>query len=232
LPQTTLIQIRDLSRRDAKSNRPILAGVNLAIEAGDQIGLVGPTGSGKSSLLRAIAKLDRSDSGDVLYRGEWICKDAVPAYRRQVTYLPQRSEFVAGTVQQNLELPFRLGVSSSRLDRTQVTRWLDDLSMPQQTLDQPVESLSGGERQIVALIRAMTLSPQVLLLDEPTAALDPESTEKFERLVIAWRNESDHESPPQRAFVWTSHDAEQVGRMTTRIITIIKGALHTGETDV
>jgi putative ABC transport system ATP-binding protein len=181
------------------------------------------------------ASSGRPEAGSRVYfvrLRSWICKDAVPAYRRQVTYLPQRSEFVAGTVQQNLELPFRLGVSSSRLDRTQVTRWLDDLSMPQQTLDQPVESLSGGERQIVALIRAMTLSPQVLLLDEPTAALDPESTEKFERLVIAWRNESDHESPPQRAFVWTSHDAEQVGRMTTRIITIIKGALHTGETDV
>jgi putative ABC transport system ATP-binding protein len=231
LPQPALIQIRDLSRRDAKSDRPILVGANLAVRAGDQLGLVGPTGSGKSSLLRAIAKLDPSDAGDVLFRGQSVRKDAVPEYRRQVIYLPQRSEFVAGSVLQNLELPFRLAVSSGRLDPTQVTRWLDQLAMSHQTLDQAVESLSGGERQIVALIRAMTLSPQVLLLDEPTAALDPESTEKFERLVIAWQNSSDLSSSPRRAFVWTSHDAEQVGRMTTRIIAISKGELLTEDTD-
>ena len=223
MPQTTLIQVRDLTRRDAKTKRLLLDKVNLVICGGQRIGLVGPSGSGKSSLLRAIAKLDRCDSGEVRFGGNPVCRDSVPAYRRQVVYLPQRPAFAAGTVRENLELPFHFAAATETFDETRVHRWLGDLDKSQELLSQPVDQLSGGEQQIVALIRAIALSPQVLLLDEPTASLDSEATQRFEDLVLAWHEEN--ESSVNRAFVWTSHNANQIQRMTTRRITIAGGVL-------
>jgi putative ABC transport system ATP-binding protein len=223
LPQTTLIQIRDLTRRDAKTQRLLLDKVNLSIRGGQRIGLVGSSGSGKSSLLRAIAKLDRCECGEIRFNGELICRDAVPTYRRQVIYLPQRSSFVSGTVRENLELPFGFAAATEQFDPSRVDRWLGDLAKSRELLSQPVEQLSGGEQQIVALIRAIALSPQVLLLDEPTASLDPAATRRFEELVLAWFQES--ESNLNRTFVWTSHDADQIQRMTTQRVEISDGVL-------
>ena len=78
---------------------------------------------------------------------------------------------------------------------------------------QTIESLSGGEQQLISLVRALTLSPTALLLDEPTAALDAETAAKVERLIMDW-----YRSDESRAFVWSSHDLEQVDRMTMRQI--------------
>jgi putative ABC transport system ATP-binding protein len=225
-----LIRIRDLSRRDVNTNRLILSSVNITIRAGEQIGLFGPSGSGKSSLLRAIAKLDRCDSGELLYEGHPVCKEMVPRYRRQVIYLPQRPTFVAATVRENLELPFRFAASTSGFDEPRVRSWLAELAIPCEILDQRAESLSGGQQQIIALLRAISLSPRVLLLDEPTASLDADLTERFEQLLRKWQTDGDSSSA-QHALVWTSHNVDQVRRMTNRMIEIRDGVLTSGDQD-
>jgi putative ABC transport system ATP-binding protein len=221
----TLIEIRDLSRRDLKAGRLLLNRIDLVIRRGERIGLVGPTGSGKSSLLRAIVKLDRCESGELHFRSESVIHDDVPGFRRQVVYLPQRPAFVTGTVRSNLELPFRFSTSEGRYDDSRVIGWLEKFSRSRQMLDQPIDELSGGEQQIVALIRAISFSPQILLLDEPTASLDADATGRFERLVLAWQQELDISTGTSRALMWTSHDAEQVRRMTTRIVEMRGGVL-------
>jgi putative ABC transport system ATP-binding protein len=226
LAQTTLIQVRDLTRRDFKTNRVLLDKVFLDIDAGEQIGLVGPSGSGKSSLLRAIAMLDRCESGQLLFHGEPVCGDDVPKYRRQVIYLPQQPTLMPGTVRENFELPFRLSTAAGEFEEAAIRPLLEALSQSgQQMFHQEAEALSGGERQIVALVRALALSPQVLLLDEPTAGLDPEATGRLEQQVKSWL----HDGPDsKRALVWTSHDADQVDRMTNRTIEIRGGVLTSG----
>lgn len=224
-----MIEVRDLTRRDAKTNRLLLSGVNLTIGAGEQIGLIGPSGSGKSSLLRVIARLDRFDSGELLYCGQPVCGDDVPRYRRRVVYLPQQASLLPGTVRDNLQLPFQLATAEDEFPQADVAAWLQALSPSgQRMLDQSADALSGGERQIVALIRALTVSPQALLLDEPTAGLDAEAVGRFERQVQAWL---DSGSSQPRALVWTSHDANQVERMTGRTVQMRDGALTRGDGD-
>ena len=232
-----LIQLIGITRRDATTNRSLLDGVDFSIQTGDRIGLSGPSGSGKSTLLRAIARLDPCDGGKVLWRGDAVGKDAVPAYRRCVIYLSQRPAFVAGTVRENLELPFRLGAATQPFDLSLVMRWMDQLKKPRTFLELDAKTLSGGEQQIIALLRAISLNPHVLLLDEPTASLDPEATMLFEQLADAWFDAApqgdgaDSGRSADHAWVWTSHDLDQVSRMSARRVEMRDGVLTSGDED-
>ena len=229
MPEPPLLCVENVSRRDRLSGRIILDRVNMSLEHGERIGLVGKSGSGKSSLLRAIARLDRCDEGTVRFRGAIVAREAIPAFRRQVVYLPQRPTLLTGSVRSNLQIPFRLAVcEQERYDESIVARLLADLEMPLALLDQPAESLSGGEQQIIALIRAILLRPIVLLLDEPSASLDPSTTNQLEQLVLAWQHQGEHASSSQRTLIWTSHNEDQIARMTTRVLRIERGHLQSG----
>lgn len=213
-----IIAARNLTRRRKDGSSAILDGVDFDVLAGDRVGLVGQSGSGKSSLFRALVKLDPVDAGDVFYHGKIPTSKEIPTFRQQVIYVPQRPSFVVGTVRENLVLPLRLASSATTSAEMDYESWLDKAGKTNALLEQPVESLSGGEQQIVSLLRAIQLEPEVLLLDEPTASLDAKSTNAIERLIDHW-----FESSPGRAYAWTSHDPDQIKRRCDRIIQLESG---------
>ena len=215
-----LIRLTDASRRDVISSRTVLNQANFRIDPGDRIGLIGSSGSGKSSLMRAIALLDPLDSGELFFQGENVSRDAVPRYRTKVVYVAQRPNFVTGSVEDNLRLPFFFQANRSTFDRAVIESWLEELGKPVAMLNQSVDRLSGGEQQIIALIRALSLSPEVLLLDEPTSGLDAELAMRVEQLIKRWVNIEN-----SRAFVWTSHDGLQIERLTTKRFAMRHGSV-------
>ena len=186
--------------------------------------LQGPTGSGKSSLLRAIAILDPWDSGELFFRSQLVTASAVTAYRREVVYIPQRPALIPGTVRDNLRLPFQVGVGEQVFDEASALSLLDQVGKSASFLQQPSDALSGGERQFVALVRAIQLEPQVLLLDEPTASLDAEATGKLEAAVMAWHSATAGDAGG-RAFVIASHHPGQIERLANRTVTISEGSI-------
>jgi putative ABC transport system ATP-binding protein len=221
---SALLEAQALSRRLADGTGWLLRDVSIALRPGERVSLGGPSGSGKTLLLRALALLDPIDQGEVRWRGKPIQRDDVPAFRAQAIYLHQRPALGGATPEAALRRPLEFTVHRRhRFDRKRIVAWLERTGRDKRLLTQPVAELSGGERQIVALLRAVQLDPVVLLLDEPTAALDPAAADAVEGLVHAWHDAS----PAERAYIWISHDATQADRMTDRVVRIENGMVNT-----
>lgn len=221
-----LLAARGIGRRDSGGDRWLLRDVSFTIQPGERVSLVGPTGSGKTLLLRALARLDGLDEGQILWRGKPVSGAEVPRFRRQTMYLHQRPALLEGTVEENLRLPFTLkSHRSATFQREQMIALLEQVGRAASFLERTVQDLSGGEAQIVALARAIQLEPKVLLLDEPTAALDEEMTHTIEALVAGWFDRL----PEERAMVWVSHNPAQVQRIADRRVSIQDGRVTAGE---
>ena len=251
-----LIEVNQITRTDPANQRDLLKPASLTLRDGDRIGLRGPSGSGKSTLLRAIAYLDPVQSGTIKFQGQPLLSDKIPKYRRTVAYLPQRSVAFAGSVKDNLQVAFDLGVSktqrnesqlkeSQRLEsqaiesqaiESQAIAHLADFGRTADFLDQSASSLSGGELQIIAFIRCLLTQPMIILFDEPTTSLDSVAQSQFEQEVESWfavrHNplKNPEQSPEPRAFIWSSHDTSQLERLTDQVITMHEGTLVVGRT--
>ncbi len=179
--------------------------VSLRVEPGEVVCLSGPSGSGKTRLLRAIADLDAHD-GEVCL-GE-RCQHQVPAncWRGWVMLVPAESQWWAETVREHLLDPPAGG--------------LEALGFTAEVMDWQVSRLSSGEKQRLALVRALSHQPEALLLDEPTANLDADNTLAAERWLTDLAR---REGMP---VIWVAHDPAQIARVANRHFRIRAGRLE------
>lgn len=165
----------------SNSEKVILDDINLTIEKGSYLTITGPSGSGKSSLLRILAGLVSYNKGSLLFQGRDL-KDMDPVlYRRQVSYCFQQPVLFGQTVRDNMTFPFE--IRNISFDQEKVLFALSRLNLGHEFLDKPIKELSGGEKQRVALVRNLLFEPQVLLLDEVSSGLD-EKTKKLVRTFL------------------------------------------------
>jgi putative ABC transport system ATP-binding protein len=186
--------------------------VSFELRPGETLAVTGPSGSGKTLLLRALAGLDSVIEGEIAFEGRPQRSWRMPAYRAQVLYLAQRPTMLAANVESDLRLPFSLRLHrATPFPRERALGMLAAVGRDEAFLTQPSDTLSGGEGQIVALLRALLLEPRVLLLDEPTASLDDATARAFEGLVADWLGAGEG-----RGVVWTSHHDDQLDRIGGR----------------
>ncbi len=177
----------------------------MSLETGGCLVISGPSGIGKSLLLRMLADLDEN-SGDVSLRGQLRETISAPVWRAQVMYVPAESGWWAESVRPHMSAP------------EQAARLMPRLNLRPELLDAPVSQLSSGERQRLSLIRAIIRCPAVLLLDEPSAALDPDATAKLEALIMELRAQG-------TGFIIVSHDTAQGQRLATKRYAMSPGIL-------
>lgn len=222
-----LLEAVRLGRRVPDGGAPVSSwlfrGVELRLEAGELLTVQGATGSGKTLLLRTLAGLDDPDEGEVRLLGRSFAEWEPAEFRARCVYLHQSPDLEEGTVEAFLEAPFGFqahhGARAYR--REDAVALLEELDRPAAFLERHTGDLSGGERQVAALVRALLLEPTVLLLDEPTSALDPDATARAERLLRSWRR-----SGPDRALLLVTHQTGQAARVATRRLELRGGALR------
>jgi ABC-type iron transport system FetAB ATPase subunit len=193
-----LLQIKNLRRL-------MIGPVSFSVAGGDCLCISGPSGSGKSQLLRSIADLDPHE-GELWLAGVSSEAIAPEKWRTAVGLLPPESHWWLPYVKDH----FHNGLPVP----------LEHIGFSAGVLEQPVIRLSSGEKQRLALMRLLANRPRVLLLDEPTANLDPENVQRAETVIREYREAG------AAAVIWVSHDREQIARVASRHLEVVDGRLQ------
>ncbi len=198
--------------RKAYGSRPVLDGVSLALEPGRITALVGPNGSGKTTLIKCILGLARADAGRLLLDG--VPADADGAYRARIGYAPQAPHFPANLGVGEVFAMLRALRPAARVDES----LLEEFSLRAEW-ETPVGTLSGGWRQKVSLAAAWLFTPDVLILDEPTAGLDPIAAGLLKHAIRAVRAEG-------RTVLITSHILSELEELADDVAFLTDGRLR------
>ncbi|WP_291868572.1 ATP-binding cassette domain-containing protein [Bradyrhizobium sp.] len=190
----------------------ILDRLNLTIAPGPPTLIVGPNGAGKSTLLRVMMGLASPTAGRV----SWGGRTASPPLRRAIVF--QRPVMLRRTVAANVAYALAQAGTPRRQRAERVAALLERVGLPD-LAQRPARKLSGGEQQRLALARALARDPEILLLDEPTASLDPAATRGVEEIVLMAAQSG-------IKIVMASHDLGQVRRLAGEVMFMVRGCLR------
>jgi tungstate transport system ATP-binding protein len=214
-----MIELQGVTRRYGE--RDAVQDVTLTIPRGSLFAFIGPSGSGKTTLIRLITLLDMPTAGRILVHGMDTrgSKGEQLALRRRMAMVFQKPVALSMTVRENVAAGLRYRrvpdtEIGPRVERVLALVGLSDFA------DRDATTLSGGEMQRVALARALVTEPEVLLLDEPTASLDPENTAIIEDLILRINREQG------TTVILSTHDLAQGQRLARTIALLMKGRLH------
>jgi ABC-type proline/glycine betaine transport system ATPase subunit len=212
---TPRFQVRNLSL--ARAGRPVLHEVNMQVDPGEIVCLLGPSGSGKSSLLRCLNRLTEPPPGTVFLDGRDITTIDVLALRRRLGMVFQKAALFPGTVAGNIA--YGPGLDDRILSPEEITGLLAQADLPADYAARPIGELSGGEAQRVAIARALANEPASLLLDEPTSALDPAARRHVRETIEKLRREL------SLTVIWVTHYMEELLEVADRIYLLQDGQI-------
>lgn len=196
--------------------KPILKNINLSITKGEFLTITGPSGSGKSTLLKLLASMLTPTDGEILYKGKSVQEYEPTDYRRQVSYTFQTAALFGDTVEENLSFPYE--IRKKEMEKQEVVDALKSFGLSEDYLTKEVNSLSGGEKQRIALIRNILFLPDVLLLDEVTSSLDTENRQIISQAIKKLNKEKDV------TVLWITHNTEEIAD-ADRKIEIVNGGI-------
>ena len=213
-----MIQLHDINK--SFGSLQVLKGIDLTINQGEIVSIVGPSGAGKTTLLQIIGTLDRADSGRVLFDGVDVSlynEKQLSAFRNEhIGFVFQFHQLLPEfSAVENVMMPALIKGDSMADARRRAMEMLDFLGLTDRATHKPAE-LSGGEKQRVAVARALVNRPQVILADEPSGSLDTQNREELHRLFFDLRRDLG------QTFIIVTHD-ESLAATTDRTIHLRDG---------
>jgi len=213
---TTLAELKNLTK--CFGNRTVLDDVTLQIEEGEMLALLGPNGSGKTTLLKILAFLEKPTSGEVKFQGEAVTDKNAERMRQQSAMVFQRTMLFSTNVYNNVAFGLKMRKLPKNLIKEEVQKALNLVKL-EGFEKRSAKKLSGGEQQRVALARALVLKTKLLLLDEPTANLDPKNASILEEVIATVNREL------KTTIVMATHNMFQAKTLPHRIALINDGKI-------
>ncbi len=196
----------------------LLTDLSFAVQPGERAAIIGPSGAGKTSLLRVLNRLTSPTAGSIYLEGRNILEISVLEWRREVTLVLQESKLLGMSVGEAMAYPLKLrGLRPAEISE-RTSYWMEQLHVPQDWLSRTELQLSVGQRQLAAIARAMAIEPKILLLDEPVSALD---SGKAARLLKALQLLADKGT----TILMANHQLEIAREFCTRVLHLESGKL-------
>ncbi len=217
--QTAQLRLKQVGLSASVGSHHLLKDISFEMTAGERIAIVGPSGGGKTSLLRLLNRLSEPTAGSIYLENQEYRQIPVIQLRQQVTLVPQESKLLGMTVQDALAYPLVL----RNLPRTEIEQrlsyWIGQLHISTEWLGRTEVQLSLGQRQLVAIARALIIQPKILLLDEPTSALDAGRASHLLQVLTQTAHSS------QTTILMVNHQLELAQLFCTRVLYLKHGQL-------
>lgn len=214
--KTSLIRLEQVSLTAPIGLHYLLRDISFEVFAGDRIVLVGASGSGKTSLLRLLNRLQDPTEGSIYLENQEIRQIPTLDLRSSVMLVPQEPKLLGMTVEDTLAYPLILRGVTRPVIQQRLSYWIEQLRIPSDWLDRNELQLSVGQRQLVTIARSLVTHPRILLLDEPTSALDPGRAEWVLQVLAQHR---------EVTVVMVTHQLELAQRFCTRVLYLDQGEL-------
>lgn len=206
-----MIKINDLNK--TYGSLQVLEQVNVNINSGEAVGIVGPNGSGKTTLIKIILALVKPDSGDIYVNDTHL--NGTWQYRSDIGYMQQIARYPENlTVAEVLEM-----VKDVREDNPELDTELIDTFQMESEMNKKIYALSGGNRQKLSAVLAFLFNPSILILDEPTAGLDPRASSQL-------KDKIEREKANGKTLILTSHIMDEIDFLTDRIVFLLEGRIQ------
>ena len=215
---TPQLRLDNVSFKTPIASSYLLENISFQVHKGDRIAIVGPSGAGKTTLLRLLNRLSSPTSGSIYLENTEYRQIPAIELRRQITLVMQESKLLGMPVREALAYPLKLrGVNSSEIgDR--ISGVIQQLHIPEEWLTRTELQLSTGQKQLVAIARAIVLQPKILLLDEPTSALDAGKAHHLVQVLTELTNS-------QTTILMVNHQLELAQEFATRVLYLQQGKL-------
>ena len=215
-----MLELHQVSLTTAIGFQYLLRDISFSLHQGDRLVIIGPSGAGKTSLLRLLNRLGEPTEGKITFHQQPIQATPILQLRSQVVLVPQEPKLLGMSVQETLTYPLRLQKLPTPEIKQRLSTWIERLNIAEQWLTRNELQLSLGQRQLVAIARGMMMQPQILLLDEPTSALDSGRSNNLLTILNQLTQEE------QLAIILITHDLKLAQKFATQVIYLENGHLQ------
>jgi D-methionine transport system ATP-binding protein len=214
-----ILKLSGVGLSDENGFETILENISFTVNQGDRLGIMGPSGAGKTSLLRLLNRLAEPSQGEIFFEGQPFAEIPVLSLRRQIVLVPQEPKLLGMTVKNALVYPLQLQLLKNSEIQSRIDYYCQKLGIPDEWLDRNELQLSVGQRQLVTIARGLIMQPKILLLDEPTSALDADKSDHLINILI------ELSETQNLTIIMVNHQQRLIDQFTTQVLSLAQGQM-------